>query len=68
MNPPTVQVSMAREWKKQAELDIPDAQPYDWTYSTPCRGTCTSLPDGQIVLPSPTDEKIDFESLKVGYS
>lgn len=60
-----LQVSMSQNWMKNAEQDIPDAQPFDWTYSTPYRGTAASLVDGRPVDPVDTSERIDFESLKV---
>ena len=56
---------MSKEWKKQAELDIPDAQPFDWTYSTPFKGLTTTIPENETIHPYETPERIDFESLKV---
>jgi hypothetical protein len=57
---------MSQQWMKNAEQDIPDAQAYDWTYSSGYRGAAVSLMDGKHIEPSETTDKIDFESLKVG--
>jgi hypothetical protein len=56
---------MSQQWMKNAEQDIPDAQAYDWTYSSGYQGNASSLADGTPIETSETDERIDFESLKV---
>ena len=56
---------MAETWKANKEK-IPEAQKFDWTYSTKYRGTATK--GGASWDPEPTERKIDFESLKVGLS
>lgn len=56
------QVSVAETWQANKD-NIPEAQKFDWTYSTKYRGTCTK--GGAKWSPEPTDQKIDFESLKV---
>lgn len=56
------QVSVAETWQAN-KANIPEAQKFDWTYSTPYRG-CT-MKAGATWDPEETDEKIDFESLKV---
>ena len=53
---------MAETWQAKKET-IPEAQQFDWTYSTKYRG-CT-MKGGAKWDAQPTDEKIDFESLKV---
>ena len=55
---------MAETWKAN-KANIPEAQQFDWTYSTPYRGCTTKA--GAKWDPEETDEKIDFESLKVCY-
>jgi len=55
---------VAETWKAN-KANIPEAQQFDWTYSTPYRGCTTKA--GAKWDPEETDEKIDFESLKVYY-
>ena len=55
-------MSVAGTWKANKEA-IPESQKFDWTYSTPYRGCATK--DASRWLPEPTDQQIDFESLKV---
>ena len=55
-------MSVAETWRANKEA-IPEAQKFDWTYSTPYRGGATKC--AAPWLPEPTEQKIDFESLKV---
>ena len=56
-----VQVSVAQTWQANKE-DLPEAQKFDWTYSTKYRGS--TFKGGAHWEPESTDDKIDFESLK----
>jgi hypothetical protein len=56
---------MSQQWMKNAEQDIPDAQAYDWTYSSGYQGNASSIADDSPIEPSETADRIDFESLKV---
>lgn len=60
-----IKVSMSEKWMEKAGADIPEAQEFDWTYSTKYRGTTRTLSTDAAIEPSETEEKIDFDSLKV---
>lgn len=58
-----IKVSMSKKWM-EANSEVPDAQQYDWTYSTLFKGTVTK--SGEPLVPQLTSSrKIDLESLKV---
>eukprot|EP00288_Rhodomonas_lens_P011157 CAMPEP_0177749250 /NCGR_PEP_ID=MMETSP0484_2-20121128/32385_1 /TAXON_ID=354590 /ORGANISM="Rhodomonas lens, Strain RHODO" /LENGTH=316 /DNA_ID=CAMNT_0019264219 /DNA_START=69 /DNA_END=1015 /DNA_ORIENTATION=- len=59
-----IKVSMSEKWMEKAGADIPEAQEFDWTYSTKYRGTTRTLSTDAAIEPSETEEKIDFDSLK----
>ncbi|KAJ1479467.1 TIP41-like family-domain-containing protein [Baffinella frigidus] len=59
-----IKVSMSKKWM-EANSEVPDAQQYDWTYSTLFKGTVTK--SGEPLVPQLTSSrKIDLESLKPG--
>jgi hypothetical protein len=62
-----IKVSMAQTWKAKAGVEVPEGHIFDWTYGTKYRGTLVSnLSDStRVIGPDATDERIDFELLKV---
>ena len=62
-----IKVSMAQKWKAKSGFEVPDGHAYDWTYGTKYRGTFKSEPKGDVSIigPEATQDRIDFELLKV---
>ena len=61
-----INVSVAKEWKEsRADCEFIDkmVHPFDWTFTTPYKGTF--IGDELKLNESETDEKIDIEKLKV---
>jgi hypothetical protein len=62
-----IKVSMAQKWKAKAGVEVPEGHIFDWTYGTKYLGTLVVNPSDstRIVGPESTEERIDFELLKV---
>jgi hypothetical protein len=62
-----IKVSMAQKWKAKSGLEVPDGHAYDWTYGTKYPGTFKTEPKGNVKVTGPeeTEDRIDFELLKV---
>ena len=64
-----IKVSMAQTWKAKSGVEVPSGQSfeYDWTYGSKYRGTFAvdSVEKVQVLGPTVTEDRIDFESLKV---
>jgi type 2A phosphatase activator TIP41 len=62
-----IKVSVAKEWKEsRADCEFVDkmVKPFDWTFTTPYKGTITST-NGAGLCESQTDQRIDMEKLKI---
>lgn len=63
-----IKVSVAKEWKEsRADCEFIDkmVHPFDWTFTTPYKGTHVPNPNTLSLTEKPTDERINLEKLKI---
>lgn len=63
-----IKVSVAKEWKEsRADCEFIDklVHPFDWTFTTPYKGTLISAEGSSKLEETVTDERINIEKLKI---
>lgn len=63
-----IKVSVAKEWKEsRADCEFIDkmVHPFDWTFTTPYKGTYDLENSNLTLVEKPTDERINIEKLKI---
>jgi type 2A phosphatase activator TIP41 len=63
-----IKVSVAKEWQEsRADCEFIDkmVHPFDWTFTTPYKGSLVSNDKSMALKASPTEEKINIEKLKI---
>jgi type 2A phosphatase activator TIP41 len=63
-----IKVSVAKEWKEsRADCEFIDkmVHPFDWTFTTPYKGTHVPSTNNLALIETPTDERINIEKLKI---
>lgn len=63
-----IKVSVAKEWKEsRTDCEYIDklVHPFDWTFTTPYKGTLTSIHEDKNIKEVCTEERINIEKLKI---